>query len=1847
METRLDPVTLYKLRTFAKRRNRLIAVRGACAVVATALAAMSVVAFIDLLLVLPGWARITLSLTAYALAFSVLYLTSIRWFLRPADLSQLARMFEAGHKELKEKILSAVELGRPSPEAVHDSQQLRTLFQKRVASLIRAYRLKVILPTSKIVRWPVTAFVVVLLCVALTVIPELKYAQLMARAFAPTANIGRVSALRIEIVEPTNPEPVVPRGDPVTIVAELSDKSKHEVFLESTTPDAEPIIVKAEPVGRQRYAATVLVAHEKLTYRVFAAKASTRQYTILSRRRPHVTKFHKTYHYPPYSRLKDKQITEATGDIKAIQSSSVDLSIEVDQPVNAAELQIQIGEKKQTVNLTASGTGPAQQALLRGKLDIVESGTYRVRLVAKETKFENKFAPNYEIVALPDLVPDVTLVKPAPNVILPPDSIVRLEGAAEDDLGLQNIEQLIRINKGPWNRIVLANDPGKQQLVKKNWDLLPLELKPGDQVSTRLVATDLKGARGESLLSQITISSPGFSVRNLEDSKRKKRLQESLIGLAEASIQLSKDFQAVRDTFKNNPDDSTRRHEALLKAKVSTEQVETLTETAVNALENVTRNAESRIETEDMVLLGRMLSRLRHNEFANVRTYSDLIEKELRPERDYFDKASDAANHVEGTANHVRHAYKNILAHQQARTTLREVNRLRANQADMLAQARQDAEDTDEEIKNNAWRRLARQQKAAAREQQIIEEMLDDLSQYADYNPARQAENVRKKLADQRTKTEEALLKDEPGSKLVDQSNDTQNKLREAADSLKNTERSLRSKAANDRRGLTQSVAMSANELAQLKWKVEDFARKQKSLSDLQAQPNVEIEKVDQLRRQTIQAAQYAEHRWGSALGQLSDRADLEDARQRARHLFVADTAKTADAIDTLHTTATDAAQINEAAKALSHIEKAYRLLETGHNLLEANSFLNEMAAEERWNFAKADYFDQPLTQWDYWEKRAKALPNQLKEASLPDDIKNALQKTLGSEPFRTVDQEARQRENPDNKRRAVAPQMELLARALTDIGEQVEPYMEEARKQIAEYAPSLVDQLRAVSKLADQVEEDTQELTEQLDEQKPDQTRADAAGLLDQQQQLNEHLDTIRDSLRRDANIQDLSKEQGRERAHDADNATAMLRQPPPKAEDLLAQAALSTQADSQEHALEQAVSQQEKLNEALDLITEHYENLEAGNPEQTRLALRQTEQDSDLAQNLDGRYDRLDELAQMLQESPDQLKALLERELVQNPPMQDELAQIVDSTIQQAAQGIEEMANREDHISQRLDKIGQKQDRDNPLLAPITGKINELLKKARQLAAKAENLADNEVADAARRSNDVGAKAGQQFDEAKESLKQGARQVPKAFVPLPSELAAKVENFAQDVDEAKADLNKAAEQTQSAANDKNRDKANQAAQKAREARNEAGNIANEAKQIAAQLKDLARQRAEADKQLAQAPRPQNQFSQKAKELAQQAGQLAKNDIPQAAQKAQQTGAEASESFDNAADAAGNAAREMPTDFSTPAAALAEKVDDFADAMDRSQKELQSALGKVAAARKEETGQQAYAQTRDAQSKAMDLKRKGDELARDLRNMARRNSAQFENTDQRQRQINQMAPDVIDDIARAAIHAERLGRPDAHLLQQTTQAMDGIAQNELPQAQNALDNATHARQAQPPVEEAYDALASQLDNFNELQPDFAQPLQGYSRSAQSDEIATWMARTLDRLEAAQLAQGNPRPSVAAQQARQAAAQTLQARQAAMAQARAQSQAQARSQNAARNRLASRLSSDRTSADMPPETGEILPENLRLLSGDWGKLRKLSATDLMKARKEAVAEDYREMVNTYFLVISRKAKQEN
>src|SRR5438552_19127805 len=94
MKGTLDPITLVKIGAFARRRRRLILVRGLCAALTILLAAMSALAIVDYLVLLPDEARWALSLVAYGVTLLAAWITCARLIWKSPDARVLARFIE-------------------------------------------------------------------------------------------------------------------------------------------------------------------------------------------------------------------------------------------------------------------------------------------------------------------------------------------------------------------------------------------------------------------------------------------------------------------------------------------------------------------------------------------------------------------------------------------------------------------------------------------------------------------------------------------------------------------------------------------------------------------------------------------------------------------------------------------------------------------------------------------------------------------------------------------------------------------------------------------------------------------------------------------------------------------------------------------------------------------------------------------------------------------------------------------------------------------------------------------------------------------------------------------------------------------------------------------------------------------------------------------------------------------------------------------------------------------------------------------------------------------------------------------------------------------------------------------------------------------------------------------------------------------------------------------------------------------------------------------------------------------------------------------------------------------------
>ena len=157
---------------------------------------------------------------------------------------------------------------------------------------------------------------------------------------------------------------------------------------------------------------------------------------------------------------------------------------------------------------------------------------------------------------------------------------------------------------------------------------------------------------------------------------------------------------------------------------------------------------------------------------------------------------------------------------------------------------------------------------------------------------------------------------------------------------------------------------------------------------------------------------------------------------------------------------------------------------------------------------------------------------------------------------------------------------------------------IDEARQALAQMVPK-------VSELAAQLAKETETLKKETEEQ-ADKTAVDKqAGRARrrprrkssrEQAALNAKVDTFKDLIRAEANKQDVFEKGGREVARDADDALAMLKEPPPKAEQALKDAAQVAQPDLHEQASVKLRRSRRSSRKRCNQIAQHFQNVEQG---------------------------------------------------------------------------------------------------------------------------------------------------------------------------------------------------------------------------------------------------------------------------------------------------------------------------------------------------------------------------------------------------------------------------------------------------------------------------------------------------------------------------------------------------------------------------------------------------------------------------------------------------------------------------
>jgi len=783
MSTPLDPHIAAKLTAFAQRRRKLILIRGIAGGVAMLLATMLLVALLDWLFVLPDGARWALSGAAYLAVLFTEWRSCLRLLAHAPDPRRLARLIEHAEPGLREDLLSAVELGDGQSGEVLDSEQFRALVQSDVAARVERLQVERLLPVKLLRNWLAVAAAIVLALIVGLFATGAQLGTLLMRALLPMANFARVSAVKVEIVAPNPADRVVAQGDTEPLIVRLSGRRASKAFLETFTPGGGRELIQMTPAGDDRFTSTIQVAREDVQYRVRAGDALTKKYLLRSVARPAVVQFEKNYVFPAYTKAAPRQVVEEHGDLAALEGSEVTLRLTVNQPVQRAELRVEQGKKgTQTVPLTPEG------GQFTARVALAASGVYRVHLVSAESGFENKFSPEYELRAEPDLVPEVVLELPAQDLILPASEIVELRGTARDDQGLAKVAQLVKVNDGPWRETPLATEPGRSATVDRHWDLFAQGARAGDLLATKLVAWDLKGSRAESRPVQVSVIASGFETKRLLTLEAERQLHRMLRELRTAGDVLEKAAIEAREQFDRLAEGDAGRRQVVLGAQARVEEFQGKSAAVWQQLRTTLQAASPGHEAAELVLLGRQLARLDAGgiEFARAALLVLSGDPASPTAREQCREIVETCVRATQRTRLAEDCYRRVLACNEVDVLAENLLVVSREQERLQALAEASGDDAKK------WAPVADRMRVVLAETKSLEDMMLPLAGRAEHGDLRnQLPKTQKKLLTQRTSVLRILSERGPGRDLLEPTRELSRTLAEGARQLLSSRRGM------------------------------------------------------------------------------------------------------------------------------------------------------------------------------------------------------------------------------------------------------------------------------------------------------------------------------------------------------------------------------------------------------------------------------------------------------------------------------------------------------------------------------------------------------------------------------------------------------------------------------------------------------------------------------------------------------------------------------------------------------------------------------------------------------------------------------------------------------------------------------------------------------------------------------------------------------------------------------------------------------------------------------------------------------------------------------------------------
>ena len=191
---------------------------------------------------------------------------------------------------------------------------------------------------------------------------------------------------------------------------------------------------------------------------------------------------------PRYAARSASELPTGEGRVRGIVGTQVSFEARSSKPLVSAAVAVN-GKTAGTTRLTDPRT-------FRGTFVLTEPGAYAYSFQLKDVEgVENVDPPRYEIEALADLVPDVTIDRPSADATVTTDAQVPIEVSAKDDLGLRALRLSFHVGDVADDRaktVSLATDLPRPEHWHTSivWPLSSLSVSEGMRIAVHAEAGD-------------------------------------------------------------------------------------------------------------------------------------------------------------------------------------------------------------------------------------------------------------------------------------------------------------------------------------------------------------------------------------------------------------------------------------------------------------------------------------------------------------------------------------------------------------------------------------------------------------------------------------------------------------------------------------------------------------------------------------------------------------------------------------------------------------------------------------------------------------------------------------------------------------------------------------------------------------------------------------------------------------------------------------------------------------------------------------------------------------------------------------------------------------------------------------------------------------------------------------------------------------------------------------------------------------------------------------------------------------------------------------------------------------